>query len=133
LNATVDKVREIRKEMRETGASAEEVADKLLGTVPVYGQIWQAGRKIREELDGTAEAIDENAKEMALMERHFNNQVAIANLMKESLANSLKLAKQLTREAMLLAATPTDRIKLQAQFQAEDQKGDVQTRMDNEL
>lgn len=133
LNATVDKVREIRKEMRETGASAGEVADKLLGTVPVYGQIWQAGRKIREELDGTAAAIDENAKEMALMERHFNNQVAIANLMKESLANSLKLAKQLTREAMLLAATPTDRVKLQAQFQAEDQKVDVQTRLEKDL
>jgi hypothetical protein len=122
LNATIDKVREIRKEMKETGATANEMGDKLMGTVPVYGQLWQFGRKLHDELAGTTDALEQNAKAVEQMKIHFEANAKSAQMVKDAIAESLALAERLTREKMLQDASPTERARLQAGFEAKDEK-----------
>lgn len=106
LNATVDKVREIRKEMRETGASAGEMADKLAGTLPVYGQIWQAGRKIREDLDGTADALAAvNAQTEAMNAMSAIRQQS-AEKFRQAMDQTLAIVSKIRQEMAMFGESP---------------------------
>jgi hypothetical protein len=106
LNSTVDKVREIRREMRETGATAGEMADKLAGTLPVYGQLWQAGRKIREDLDGTADAVAAITNETAALNAMEAVRKQSAEKYSESLEKTLAIVSKIRQEMAMFGQSP---------------------------
>lgn len=66
LNKMADKLAEIRQ-MQRDGADAGTIAEELAKSVPVYGQIWEAGRKVRAEIDGSADAARKLASETAMV------------------------------------------------------------------
>jgi soluble cytochrome b562 len=58
LNAIADKAGELARELRNGQKSGGEIAEELAKTIPIYGQIIEAGRKFRGLLDGTAADVE---------------------------------------------------------------------------
>lgn len=50
---------ELNRQLREGSISTGEWADRLVGTVPVLGQIWSAGREINKLFDQEARAAEQ--------------------------------------------------------------------------
>jgi hypothetical protein len=59
-----DQFVEIRKMMAD-GAGAGQIAEELAKSLPVFGSFFEAGRKTRAELDGSADAARKVAMETA--------------------------------------------------------------------
>ena len=62
VTKTTERLRELRK-LTEDGAGAGEIADKLMEALPVYGELWASGRRLREELSGETRLIEEQNAE----------------------------------------------------------------------
>lgn len=57
-NATMEALK-LRDEFSKGNMTVGEMADKLAGIVPIYGQLWQAGRNYRELLTGELADLQE--------------------------------------------------------------------------
>lgn len=58
-------VKEVAEGLREGSMSAGEMADKLVGGLPIIGQFWQAGRSLHEAIFGAGVDFEKVKKEAA--------------------------------------------------------------------
>jgi hypothetical protein len=65
LDGLADKAVQLRKELHEGSKSGGEVAEELAKSIPIFGSLFDAGRKFRSLLDGTADDLARLANENA--------------------------------------------------------------------
>lgn len=90
--------RELTDEFRDGKIQAGEFADKLIGTIPVLGSIWRAGRDIREMITGEQRMIAEATKQAEAMNAAMQARLNIQKLGNDAQQKQLEKLRQINRE-----------------------------------
>lgn len=107
LNTGLDRVAEVQKQIADGSLSAsegiEEVTLQLTRSIPVVGQFFTAGEKLRSIFDGTAMSAARAAVEIERHNKRVAEQAAIADRLRGIEANAETVRRQLM--------TPRERIE----------------------
>ena len=106
LNAATKTMEELVTAFRMGKATAGEFTEKLLGSLPVLGQFWEAGRNIREMLLGEA-AAEEKYIQSIHAEVAANEKAAAMAKRYRSENESLLAIKERLSDAAILARDPS--------------------------
>jgi hypothetical protein len=119
---------------RSGKASLGDMAESMAASVPIYGDIWEAGRKIRETFTGEKWAF-------AQIEQEFQRLGRFGNYLRQGAADSKQFADELRRigdeakrAAAVLGLPDAEREGAQTQLSRQDQIRSLQDRLrDREL
>jgi hypothetical protein len=117
LQRMTGELRQLTTAFREGEISAGEFAEKLAGSIPVFGEFWKAGRDIRELITGEEAAAARSGKQMtAAMEVRAAETKRLAEATK-SYADEMA---RLNRERRLQMAAPGDKAGVEKAMGFED-------------
>lgn len=112
--------RELTDEFRDGKIQAGEFADKLVGTIPVLGAIWRAGRDIREMITGEQRLIAEATKQAEAMNLAMQARLNIQKLGNDAQEKQLETLRQINREIQTRIMGPTERATAESGFASTD-------------
>lgn len=133
LNDSVKSVIQLRSEFDAGKISAGELSDKLAGSIPIYGQIWQAGRGIRELLTGQQSDIDRINQEHEETNKYLEARVALQKVSRDADEKHLEIVRQLRNETLLLSTPESGRDALAAQFNNTQKLNEANERLKTQL
>lgn len=94
LNQSMDAVANAMQQVREgtmsTGEAWQQAGKDIASSIPIFGQFFQAGVKLREMIDGTAQALYD--EQLAL--KAHNERLKEANRLNQEAAEKIRLARQ---------------------------------------
>lgn len=114
--------RELTDEFRDGKIQAGEFADKLVGTIPVLGSIWRAGRDIREMITGEQRLIVEATKEAELFDQVMKSRVDVQKKSNDAAKEHLEIIRNINREMKLRFMPEPGRSVTEAGFASGDER-----------
>lgn len=141
LNAQFDAVIKVQAEVAKGSLTVAEGIQEgglqMARSLPVIGEWFRAGEKIRAMLSGQTAAQEKLNRELAEHEERVKKQSSHFNALNEGAADAEQAAEALFRNTQAsLARTPGDRIRLKAKFDFDDtmkQAAELQKQLDGIL
>jgi hypothetical protein len=114
---------ELTKQLHDGTIDAGEMVEKLAGGIPVFGQLWSAGRAIREIFTGEAEETERILHTAELTNRNLEAQKQLLEHAEQSHERSLATLKQIRAQMVLIGMGEPHRSFVQAGLTADATRG----------
>lgn len=99
------KANELREEFRSGSKSAGEIADELLRSLPILGNVYSAGREIRELFTGEEAEVKEITEQVARLNAEMDATKKIIDDGTKALSEQAKILGAMRHDGSLIGAT----------------------------